>query len=338
MKSQTKTIYQLHKAEDNPIFEGFGMASKLPSLFGNEELSDDLLPLDDGTRRDWKVNRFGRKWMPPMVKGRVRPFNDYPCIGLIIPAFSRRAVDALRDLLEPNGELLPLKSDVGEYYLFNILTVADVLDLKRSKGDYICDPPGTATDISYFAFHERKLKGLSIFRLVDLTNYVFVTDVFYDRVIKHGLNGFEFMKVWPYTKGVDWEAEHDKVQRRNGSTVASVRGRKGIKANTLVLIFSLTKEKPSPVEKKIISRYQDELDAQLLVPTLTAPYFGSLEGHEFVKGVCHLFLSCPDVDALVVKIRPWLDAMDWPRKVQVLKRYGGMYDEDASEEHVKIVR
>ena len=78
--------------------------------------------------RNWTVPPLAPFWTPQRVIGQVRPFNDYPCVDLIVPAFSRKAVDALRNLLEPNGELLPLVAEVGEYFAYNITTVADILD------------------------------------------------------------------------------------------------------------------------------------------------------------------------------------------------------------------
>ena len=50
----------------------------------------------------------------------------------------------------------------------------------------------------------------------------------------------------------------------------------------------------------------DEIDALLYVPTakLDSPYSGSLEGDDKVEGEVRLFLSCPDADALVEKLRP----------------------------------
>ncbi len=55
-----------------------------------------------------------------------------------------------------------------------------------------------------------------------------------------------------------------------------------------------------------------------------------------VDGEARLFLSCPDADALVDKLWPWIEALDWPREIHVVKRAGDMYDEDAPEEVVEL--
>ena len=81
---------------------------------------------------DWQPPKLASFWKPQPVEGPQNPFNDYPCLELIIPVFSKRAVDALGTMLTENGELLPLKSKMGEYLAYNCLTKIAALDLKRS--------------------------------------------------------------------------------------------------------------------------------------------------------------------------------------------------------------
>ncbi len=47
--------------------------------------------------------------------------------------FSRRAVDALGPMLSDNGELLPLVTEVGDYFAYVCLTKLDVLDQEKSR-------------------------------------------------------------------------------------------------------------------------------------------------------------------------------------------------------------
>src|SRR5260370_19682769 len=124
-------LFKLECITTDPTYEGFGFISA-QSLRNKARLSFDFDPDDIATKgRAWTVTPMGTIWRPQPVEGRVYAFNDYPCVNLTIPAFSRRAVDVLRDLLEPNGELLPLVSSVGEYYAFNTTKVADILDHYR---------------------------------------------------------------------------------------------------------------------------------------------------------------------------------------------------------------
>ena len=58
-----------------------------------------------------KTKSLKKKWKIPELWGPVPSFHDYPATELV-PCFSQRAVDALRDVLEPNGELLPAKTKI----------------------------------------------------------------------------------------------------------------------------------------------------------------------------------------------------------------------------------
>lgn len=325
-------VYVLDPITDNPMFEGFALDFlELPSVLGRGCLNDDMTPGYDASLSNphWTQTRLKEKWVPPHVTGRVAAYNDFPGINLIYPAFSQRAVDALRDYLEPNGELLPLDSDVGvPYYFYNITTVVDAIDAENSRGARFRDS-GLLIYPEYLAFHAEKLEGLSIFMDYDWPVSTLVTDVFVRRVEECGLNGFDFVKVWPFPKGVNWQLENKKhsPQRKIAEK---------LKQQALVLIFPLAGKRPNATEKKSINRYKDELDAQLVVRSLDAPYFGSLEGDEPVEGEMRLFLSCPDADRLVQKLQPWLDHLGWPRTYYVMKRYGKMYDENAEESVIEI--
>jgi|SRR5581483_7735548 len=185
-------LYQLDPIVDNPSFEGFGFDDAV-SFRGKGRLAFDFGPDDIPTKgRAWTVTRMAPTWVPTPVYGNVKPHNDYPCVNLTVPAFSRRAVDALRDFLEPNGELLPLASPLGEYYAYNVTTVADILDHKRSEIVWFNERHVSALRIRRYECIPEKLTGLSIFRLVEMSSSTFVHQVFVDRVREHGLQGFHF--------------------------------------------------------------------------------------------------------------------------------------------------
>ncbi len=243
-------------------------------------------------------------------------------MGMMIPAFSRRAADALRDYLEPNGELLPLIHPAGEYYAYNCTRIAEVLDHENSKGLWSRLDPRLALDIEYFSIFPERLAGLTIFRMRELPNIVFVTTPFVDRVREHGLNGFHFAKVWPWPPGTNYRLE-DKKNCQADTRFRTAHGDVDIKAQSLVLCFPLAGAKLSGDEKKRIADVEDEIDAQLFTPTLDTPYFGSLEGKKTAKGVTKLYLSCPDADALFRKLEPWLNALVWqPRPMVVVRTVG----------------
>jgi hypothetical protein len=120
-----------------------------------------------------------------------------------VPTFSAKAVEALRDLLEPNGEILPLECDNGEYFAFNVTTVVPVLDRKASEIEWLAidrlkKREGVmAEKIIHYEFHANEIEPLAIFRIPeDVTGY-YVTERFFQRVEQNGLFGFDMRKVWP---------------------------------------------------------------------------------------------------------------------------------------------
>jgi hypothetical protein len=190
-------IYNLKPIMGDPKFEGFGFGDA-PSLRGKGRLAFDFDPDNIQTRRrEWTITRMAPTWSPQPVFGQVHLDNDYPCVNLTVPAFSRRAVDALRDLLEPNGELLPLASSGGEYYAYNITTVVDILDHQLSDIVWFDEKHDVAIRVRRYECIPEKLTGLSIFRLVELPSSTFVHQVFIDRVGEHKLRGFVFKRLYP---------------------------------------------------------------------------------------------------------------------------------------------
>lgn len=312
-------IYKLNKITDDPRFEGFAL-NPLPSLLGRDSLEDDLIPgLDAEETIEWVQPALSTCWKPPSVIGRVSDFNDYPCINMIIPAFSARAVDALREELEENGEILPLLSTTETtYFFYNIQTIAKVLDHQNSVCEFWCDPPTTATDIEYFWFNGEMVQGLSIFRIPEMPTAVFVTNPFLDRVESLGLKGFDFKKVWPLPRGVNWRLQRDE----------SDLPRKELKRNTLVLRIPL---EGTPDERNPILALEQVLDSRLLPDSLEDRYIGSYEGFECVTGEYRLFFSCPDAEKLLRYIEEDVRNLEWRRPVIVCLRFGGMHEANVRE-------
>ncbi|UUO07557.1 double-CXXCG motif protein [Blastopirellula sp. J2-11] len=255
-------------------------------------------------------------------------FNDYPCVNMVFPAFSDRAVEALKDFLEPNGELLPIKSKTKtQFFIYNILKVSDALDRKNSEMEFWCDPPTTADGIDHFAFHEAKLQPLSIFRIREEPVMVLVTNTFVDRVHECGLQGFSFRKLWPLPRGVDWQLLPE----------LDADGRKDLKQETLVLQLPLpSKGKAAAVLR--IAKFEDEMDGKLAAKRVNSKYYGSYEGHEQVKNVYRMFFSTPDAGKLLKFIRAEIDALQWSPSIAACLRNGPMYAEDAPEKTVLIER
>lgn len=328
--SNPKEIFKLEKVTDNPMFEGFDFKGNPPSLLGRDDLCEDLTQ-GYGVPKDvrlWEPTSLKDIWKTQKVVGRVAPFNDYPCLALTIPVFSKHACEELESFLTPNGELLPLESDIGEFYAFNVTKVADVLDVKNSNCDFWSDHPYSAVDISYYSFHESKLKGLSIFTIYEMSQAIYVTDTFKDYAECRGLNGFHFVKVWPFPKGVNFR-EYDKQKIKKHMS-------KDLKQNCVVVRLTLSKSKPSVTEKKQIKKLENELDALLKVTSLNTPYFGSYEEYDIANNEYRLFISGPDAKKLELKLLPWLNSIKWKKPVSAIKRYGNIHDIEAKEDPIVI--
>jgi len=327
-------LYKLDSITDNPKYEGFAFVRQNSFRGGFDLVSDFGLqgPVRKGRR--YTVPPLARLWKPQRVEGRVLPFNDFPGVD-ILPAFSRRAVDALRDFLEPNGELLPLVSNVGEYYAYNITTIVDILDREKSEITWSKDDPDIAITVYRYECLPEKMTGLTIFSIVEAFTSTFVTQAFVDRVRQHRLEGFHFCKVWQLPPGVSSE-EEDQSETEKELLVHTARGLLPIKGNTIVIRLATAKVKASKAEKDRLAKLMDELDHLLCDPRADAPYFGSLEGDDRVDGELRLFLSCPDADALVQKLGPWLKALSWKGRVGIMKRYGEFTDPNCREETIDL--
>ena len=131
---------------------------------------------------------------------RLSAKGDTPGLSSHIPVFSSRAVTALSDLLQGNGELLPIVCDDEYYSIFNVTRVVDALDEENSELTLFSD--GRIMDIDRHAFFPEKLKGIHVFKIPQIVLMdVFVTDAFVDRVKAADLKGFEFRPVWSSKKG-----------------------------------------------------------------------------------------------------------------------------------------
>jgi hypothetical protein len=313
------SIFKLGRILDDPTYEGFAMAN-FPRTF----------PLKR-TTRNWRVIRLASTWSPTEVEGRVRKFNDFPCVNFK-PAFSSRAVDVLRDLLEPNGELLPFSTSIGEYFAFNTTTIADILNHSKSTIQWLVEPI-TAFLVTRYEFDSTRLDKLSIFRIPECPSDEYVTERFVQRVTENKLNGFHFAKVWPYPDGIDWMAVEKKNKKRKAARHQS--GGRSVKGETLVLRLYLGdgKSKGTPREKKQIDRFMNEIDA-ILVDVNSTCSLGSLEGFDYgFPGECRLFLSSPDAKMLCEKaLRSWMTNIHWPNGWEVVFRKGNFMDAGAPEQ------
>jgi hypothetical protein len=201
-------IYKLDREKDNEDFDRYQeLIVADPETY--KQLKEYI------SRLGWFDNRqpIGTDWFPVKIVvdeySHSHPPGDYPYLygpGTfpVTPIFSRQAAEALADLLEGNGELLPLVCDFGRYYAFNLTREVEALDEERSKFTLyseLYDDLGDDADfqvITQFAFHPDLIKDLDIFKLPkrNRKNMPLVTDRFVQRVQDANLKGFAFKLLW----------------------------------------------------------------------------------------------------------------------------------------------
>ncbi len=136
-----------------------------------------------------------RAWIPVSVEADEddSPPCDFPVLSGSIPAFSRRAADALEPLLRGNGELLPLRSNAGEYFALNVTRVVNALNVSHSEIAYF--PDGKVLDITRYAFDAQRVPPNDIFKIPQVGTRLFVSERFAKTVEEWRLTGFLFKAV-----------------------------------------------------------------------------------------------------------------------------------------------
>ncbi len=161
------------------------------------------------SRKDWPIldqfdaGRLIQSWAPPSVKvlrddkfNRNLPPGDFPHLAVAVPVFSLRAINVLRDMLEENGQILPLSCAEGEYYAFNVTTFIDALDESHSEVERF-ESSGRIMQVLKYAFFSDRLAGATIFKIPQFPgSEVYVTDKFRKLVIDNSLLGFKFVNLW----------------------------------------------------------------------------------------------------------------------------------------------
>lgn len=322
-------VYVMQPVTDNPLFGGL-------ALLENGALLKTWPPDWRRNYQTWQPILRKDTWPTPEVIGNVRVHNDYPCINLAFPAFSQRAVDLLRDILEPSGELLPVRHEIGTYYFFNCTRISNCVDLNASKTTKI--DGGIISSTERLIFKNEMLDDLIIFKERTLLMEQFCTQRFVDRVEAAGLQGFVFIPIWPLPKGVTYYDEMYRVNQLAKKWKPKQLEELDIKGNKVVLRLYCASKKASKKELAAVEEVMTLLESRLYNPNQTDPdsYFGNVEGHDVVNHEIRVFFSAPDSDRLVSFLMPQFRALPWPGKYQVVKRRGEYVDVDAPEEYVPL--
>ena len=324
-------VYIMTPVFDDPRFANFDFDLS-PSLVGNEYLHEDLDGKDPGKLR-WEPVSLAALWKPCRMLGKVQPYHDYPAASSQIPIFSRRAVNALKELLLPSGELLPVISDSGEYYVYNILHKSDAFDMALSKATFMSGSgKETAMSIERYELDPGKLGDHAIFRLREDPWSVMVTDQFKDRVDRSGLNGFFFARIWPLGVDESWEEIETRQRKADRQAAQSLKGQ-----CITILLATAGREATEEEERRgleLVATLSDVLVSQAI--SLDEECLGAIDYLEPLKGKLGIHICCPDVDKVIPVIQPWLQSLAWPRSVVMDRFYGNRFDKQTRKVRDKL--
>lgn len=161
---------------------------------------------------NYPIEPIGSRWTPPTIAIDERDRDAWPTDFTMVnynstwPMFSSRAVEVLRDLLEPDGELLPVECEEGEFYIYRISHVLNAVDIKHSVCTYYDD--GNMEDIKKPAIVESRVGNHHLFRLPryikgkpkTFWDEIYVTEHFVDRLKVSDLEGYKCELKWPWPK------------------------------------------------------------------------------------------------------------------------------------------
>ena len=157
-----------------------------------------------------RVEPLTSKWEPYRVilkdKGQPSDFLAEVRGGLIV---SEKVRDVFSQLPELHVEFLPLQS-IQPYYVMNILTVLEGVDLHRSKKSEHSSP--RMTEYEAYAFREDVVCGQDIFRIRlqeggEPLREIFVSDRLYMLIEQH-LTGYQLLEMWD--SEFSWEQKEDQ--------------------------------------------------------------------------------------------------------------------------------
>jgi len=146
---------------------------------------------------DWSAFEDGipikKKWKPLTVKyvphGKKK--GDFPGLFLTVPAFSPKAWEVLKPLVEKDVQACEITTKEGTFFVINVIAVLDCLDKKRTEFEYYSD--GDIMRVESFVFKKGSTKGHHFFKVKEIVDLdVVVTQDFVDAVKANKLRGALF--------------------------------------------------------------------------------------------------------------------------------------------------
>ena len=150
--------------------------------------------LIDGEPRKWN-------WSPVKVRlvreegGIAFKESDAPWLGGHALIFTKRAIEALGELLLASGELLPLLCDDADLWIYNPIHVVDALD--EGASEIIRFKDRRIMSVKRYVFHEDAVREEKIFKIKRLrVSPTFVGEAFVLAWNRAALRGLDFELVW----------------------------------------------------------------------------------------------------------------------------------------------
>jgi hypothetical protein len=110
-------------------------------------------------------------------------------------AFSKKAVEVLKPLINEHVQILPLKHEKLDYYLINVTNLIEGIDFEKSILDTLDN--GRILGVDEYVFKENAVKEVPIFKEPYFAgSHIYVSDLFRQTVIENKLTGFEFIELW----------------------------------------------------------------------------------------------------------------------------------------------
>ena len=169
----------------------------------------DEYPSDVEVIMDKEIGAFKKvehmwKPFPFRFEEKKKSISDFPFLGIRLHAISERALAALKDLIDPYVEILPLNIENSDqvFYALNVLQTYDI-DVTRS--DYIGEQ--FISYVEVHAFPNDILPQAPIFRVAHASNgfyfldKLYVSDDFRELVEANKLRGLLFEEELKYRTG-----------------------------------------------------------------------------------------------------------------------------------------
>ena len=320
---------------DNPLYGGLALShGELLKTYPSDWIKN---------YKTWQPKLLKPTWSPPQVTTVQMKFTDFPCVNMMYPAFSQRAVDLLGNVLAANGELLPINHKEGISYFYNCTKMVNCLDLEKTKVTKLNGGLITST-MDPLVFIEEMLQDLTVFKIRTQLTELFCSQTFVDLVNHCGLQGFSFIRIWPMPPGSTYRKERSKASTESGKQRPFGKLNLDASGNTVSLRLYTVTDKITKKEFDLANEIMALLEQKLDISDFSEfdTYYGHVEAYDIVDKEFRIIISCPDCEVLLARLMPIFRTLPWKGTFDVTKSHYPFTpiiypDEDENVENVEIL-